>query len=88
MLLGRNLRQQARRYEIPIARAGIPTPGKMGAPVGGIIDPDDDLTGQQALDPEVPLVDVGIPVRRCSQIVAIPVAPLRQVAVLFSLRTR
>src|SRR5215472_1346590 len=58
----------------------------MGTSVGRVVDSDHDLAGQQMLNAQVPLVDVSVLGFCRSQVVAIGVAPLRQLAIDLVLR--
>ena len=56
-----NLPQQCRRDEILIVGA---RPGQMGASIGGVVDAEHNLAGEQPLDSYIPLVNVGVARRR------------------------
>src|SRR5580704_2916038 len=59
----------------------------MRAAVGNVVDTNHDLARQLSLHSQVPLVNVGVPRRGIAQIVRVLIAPVRQLAVLLTLRT-
>ena len=61
--------------EVAIARAGVTAPWQVRAAIGGVVDADGDLPGEQALDAEVPLEDVGVVRFFGAEVVAVVVAP-------------
>ena len=58
----------------------------MSAAVRRVIDADDGILRQQPLNPEIPLIDLGVTCGFGPLIVVIPIAPLGQLAVLLPLR--
>ena len=72
--------------EVAIARAGIAAPRQVRAAIGGVVDADGDLSGEQALDAEVPLEDVGVVRFLGAEVVAVVVAPVGERTVLVALR--
>src|SRR5262249_47785061 len=77
--------EESGRDEIAVARTGVSAKRKVVAAVCGVVHAYYDLTGQQPLDSEVPLIDVGILRLRSAQVVAIAKTPLSQFAVFLAL---
>jgi hypothetical protein len=59
----------------------------VSASVRGVIDTQNNLAGQQPLNPDVPLIKLGITGRRRAQVVRVLVTPVRKLSVLRALRT-
>ncbi len=74
------------RNEVAIAGAGVAAPWQMAAAIGRIIDADGDLSGEQALDADVPLVDVGVAGFFGAEVVAVVVPPQSERTVFVALR--
>ena len=58
----------------------------MGAAIGGVVHTHHDFSREQMLNPQVPLVNLGVPNGAGVEVADITVSPLCQLAVLSSLR--
>ena len=76
------------RQKVAICRAGERTVRQMGAAARRIVDPDYELSAEQMLHAQVPLINLRIADRSPIQTIVVWETPKRQRSILISLRLR